>query len=606
MVRLNRLNSESVINAIQSENVFSASMPHPVPGAGCTPETCQPARVEEVANGTPSTGNLALNGAPGMTTAEIKATHPSAADVFRLWQIFLDNVNPITKLVHAPTMQRQLFESMRNPESNSKEWDVMLFAIYLAAIQSMSRHGVQDTFGETKEVFLRRYQMAIRAALVRVDFTNTSDLLIVQAFVLYLVSTSILQHPCPFPLTVVEQSIREYTEPNSLWILTGIGLRLAQRLGLHRDGSNLGISPFETEIRRRVWWNLVGLDSRTAESCGAGLSSNPPKGDTKHYLNVNDSDLSPTMSVPPQEHEGATEMIFCKFQSAIGHFLRNSKECALYHITGVPQQAAQTQSFEELEATCQNKYLKHCDPSVPLHLFTLLLGRATLMVLRLIVRHPRSFGMTIPNPSTAKEREDMWTICTKILEMYNNTLETESIQQYLWYVNVHFQWHAFVIVTHELCHRTAGDEADKGWLLIERLFDHNPDVLTNKNTGLHKAVLRLVLKAWAARARGLQKAGKQYEVPKFVAILQSQAPSASQGEKFVTTLPGGAGAYIGDPQSIQKEMQPPKRDYAGAMSTPESGTTDFLTTPIDWNEWDNLLSGFEYQTNSFMDPYHGG
>lgn len=540
-----------------------------------------------------------------MTTAEIKATHPSAADIFRLWQIFLDNVNPLTKLVHAPAMQRQLFASVRDLENNSKEFDVMLFAIYLAAIQSMSRHDVQDTFGETKGQFLRRYQGAIRAALVRADFTNTSDLFIVQAFVLYLVSTSILQRPCLFPLTIVEQSIREYTEPNSLWILTGIGIRLAQRLGLHRDGTLIGISPFETEIRRRVWWNLVGLDSRTAESCGAGLACNPPKYDAKPYLNINDSDLNPTMSVPPQEHEGATEMIFCKFQNSIGHFLRNSKECGLYRIMGQPQRPTQTLSFDELEAECEDKYFKHCDPSVPLHLFTLLLGKATLMILRLIVRHPRSFGMQIPNPTTAREREDMWTICLKILEMYNDALETEAIKPFLWYVNVHFQWHAFVIVTHELCHRIDGDEADKGWHLIEKLFDHNPDVLTNTNTGLHKAVLRLVLKAWAARAKGLQKAGKQYEVPKFVAILQSQVPSTSQGENFVTTLPGGTGAYIGDPQSIQKEVQLPKKDYAGAMPTPESGTTDYLTTPINWNAWDNLLSGFEFQTNSFMDSYAG-
>jgi hypothetical protein len=47
--------------------------------------------------------------------------------------------------------------------------------------------------------------------------------------------------------------------------MTGVAVRLGQTMGLHRDGITLGLSPFETEMRRRLWWHLVHLDFRAAD-----------------------------------------------------------------------------------------------------------------------------------------------------------------------------------------------------------------------------------------------------------------------------------------------------------------------------------------------------
>ncbi|KAG8412126.1 hypothetical protein J3458_014320 [Metarhizium acridum] len=43
------------------------------------------------------------------------------------------------------------------------------------------------------------------------------------------------------------------------WLLMGIILRLAQRMGYHRDPSHFpGITPFQGEMRRRVWsWSTA-------------------------------------------------------------------------------------------------------------------------------------------------------------------------------------------------------------------------------------------------------------------------------------------------------------------------------------------------------------
>jgi len=56
------------------------------------------------------------------------------------------------------------------------------------------------------------------------------------------------------------------TEPR--WELSGVAMRIAQRIGLHRDPETLGIDPFNCEMRRRLWNQIWVLDVRSAEFAG--------------------------------------------------------------------------------------------------------------------------------------------------------------------------------------------------------------------------------------------------------------------------------------------------------------------------------------------------
>lgn len=49
--------------------------------------------------------------------------------------------------------------------------------------------------------------------------------------------------------------------------------RIAHGLGLHRDGTRFGLSPFETETRHRLWWSIYLLDLRASEYRGIGLQT---------------------------------------------------------------------------------------------------------------------------------------------------------------------------------------------------------------------------------------------------------------------------------------------------------------------------------------------
>ena len=66
---------------------------------------------------------------------------------------------------------------------------------------------------------------------------------------------------------------KQNMDPRSLSTMMGIAVRIAQRQGLHAESCNQEFSPFEAEMRRRLWWQIVLLDSRIGELANYKASS---------------------------------------------------------------------------------------------------------------------------------------------------------------------------------------------------------------------------------------------------------------------------------------------------------------------------------------------
>lgn len=134
----------------------------------------------------PHGGDLLLGYSPN--SEDLRSQHPEPMQAFRLWQAFLDNVNPLTKVIHAPTMQQHLLEATGNPDDMSKATESLLFAIYSCAVYSMSNSECEKVTGEAKSVVLTRYQCAARQALISAGLLKTSNIMVLQAYTLFLVS----------------------------------------------------------------------------------------------------------------------------------------------------------------------------------------------------------------------------------------------------------------------------------------------------------------------------------------------------------------------------------------------------------------------------------
>lgn len=120
--------------------------------------------------------------------ATLEELQPSAAHIFRLWQIFLERVNPLTKIVHVPTLQPYLVEATSGSPNVPPSVKSLLFAIYTLSTVSMTPDECLNMLGYSRETALQRFSNGVRLSLIRTNFMKTYDLETLQALVIYLVS----------------------------------------------------------------------------------------------------------------------------------------------------------------------------------------------------------------------------------------------------------------------------------------------------------------------------------------------------------------------------------------------------------------------------------
>jgi hypothetical protein len=97
------------------------------------------------------------------------------------------------------------------------------------------------------------------------------------------------------------------------WFEMGTIIRLAFRMGYHRDPSKLdGITPFDGEMRRRVWLNIFQLDALISFQLGFPSMIPTEFCDTEVPRNLEYSDLSVDMKTlpPPRSFSEDTPVLY--------------------------------------------------------------------------------------------------------------------------------------------------------------------------------------------------------------------------------------------------------------------------------------------------------
>lgn len=120
--------------------------------------------------------------------ADISTLHPEQIQIFRLWQIYLDNVNPLLKVTHTPTLQARLIDAASDTTRIKPELVALMFSIYCVSIMSLSEDEYPAMFGSSKEALLAKYQSGCQQALINCGFMRSVDRDCLTAFLLYLVS----------------------------------------------------------------------------------------------------------------------------------------------------------------------------------------------------------------------------------------------------------------------------------------------------------------------------------------------------------------------------------------------------------------------------------
>lgn len=124
------------------------------------------------------------------TNIDLSTLHPEPVQIFRLWQIYLDNVNPLLKVTHTPSLQGRIIEAVSDVTSISPSLEPLMFSIYCMAILSLDEGDCEKFFGSSKEDLSTKFRFGCQQALLNCGFLRSSDCDCLTALYLYLVSLS--------------------------------------------------------------------------------------------------------------------------------------------------------------------------------------------------------------------------------------------------------------------------------------------------------------------------------------------------------------------------------------------------------------------------------
>lgn len=572
-----------------SKDILDESSDEEVPEYGYTPSP----------EAFPPDGSSLIFGSP-VSTSTLRPLHPQPVQIFKLWQTYLANISPLVKVFHTPTIQQVILNASGDLDDIPKNIEALMFSIYCVALASLGDAECDAIMGESKAVATTRFRSGAQHALINASFLKTSDLMVLQAFVLFIIS------------------LQNY-DARIIWIFTGVAGRIGQRIGLHRDGEILGLPPFEIEMRRRLWWQIMFLEGFAEKLAGTG--GNLFMGDTKKPSNLNDSDLFQGMQEMPKEHNGPTEMMFFQIRCHVGEFLKRTTN-AKSNFDGVWNKlstaavslSVKDKAIDDLDAVFQRKFIQYCDHSIPWHFMCVYLAKCIIFVLRFIAHNAEQH--TVPATNVSQSETDMlFHISLQVVSYQNMAYTTKEMQGFLWHINLNFQWKAFIYLVSQLRYRTHAPDADHAWKQVALVYEFHPDLAKEVyKRALPIAVGNLTIKAWDAfvAMRGIPEGGEPY----FIQALRAQR-GKTRDPKTMSQESEPSAPQLPTPTSVEDNINF-SAEGLGQTSDPLHSlqwTSDFATSlepspimpelpPLDpdnmnWSAWDNLVVDFQINETGF-------
>ncbi|KAL3430423.1 fungal-specific transcription factor domain-containing protein [Aspergillus tetrazonus] len=437
----------------------------------------------------------------------LSAFHPDKAQRLILWKRFEESVAPVVMIFHKPSLRKQIMtaNSCTDNRGADQASEAVLFAVYFASVTSMDAARCAAELGQTHVSLLRHYRFATEQALARANFLHTQSLPVLQATTLFL---TCLRRPEDAPF---------------VFAMTAAVHRIAQGLGLHRDGTRFGLCPFETETRRRLWWSIYLLDSRASEYRGIGAQITDGSYDTRLPLNVDDEDMSPESTTPPEERTGFTGITFCLVRCEMTvryrrlHLQRNGQRNSSSKAGNedTSQLSWHLHELDQIHIHLQERYLQFCDTSIPLQWVTATVIRLALARSWLIAHIPETptdmadaeqqfLGTPRSDTEVADPiRERLFITAIEVVE-FARLLETDPrTSQWSWLFECYPQWHSVVFLLTELCARPQMQTslANRAWAVAREAVSRWNSTDYQKRGVTPKVVLHLAERAAAALGR---------------------------------------------------------------------------------------------------------
>jgi hypothetical protein len=244
-------------------------------------------------------------------------------------------------------------------------------------------------------------------------------------------------------LTTLQMGSFDRISTHSLWSLLGMTIRNAEKLGIHRDGAILGLSPTDTEERRRLWWQLQHLDLGAAVRMGLTPMTLTAGWDVKMPSNIEDEDLRTAGTTTPQERKGLTSMSYNLFtywvldQQRQTFLSKHGRFELSWHTNTSMPSTIKDDMLSRLEDGINRNFIQFCDPINPLHVLLQLLARLFITTTQLRVLHGRACIQ-----GDSEHRAILLSASIQALRYNIALLSQASLAHYRWLTKAWFSWQA--------------------------------------------------------------------------------------------------------------------------------------------------------------------
>jgi hypothetical protein len=217
------------------------------------------------------------------------------------------------------------------------------------------------------------------------------------------------------------------------------------KLSLHIDIP--GLPTFESEMRRRLWWQICTLDVRVAEVSGSEPFILEPSLHTQLPLNINDTSLDRHIGELSSQ-PGRSEMLYSLVRIEISNFSRRivfSNQFCRMNNYGILNEAQKCQEIDKFKERIEKQYISHFHEAIPLDRLWVTSSRLILAKLKLAVYKPRP-GQDHDMPVRADYRK----ACEIFLKQAHILRQYVEGRRWLWLFQ-YIEWDALAYLLLDIC-----------------------------------------------------------------------------------------------------------------------------------------------------------
>lgn len=288
--------------------------------------------------------------------------------------------------------------------------------------------------------------------------------------------------PCPYQYLLTD-AIRkiplcrdEVSRAHS--VLVGAAVRMAECMGLNRDGSKAyNLNPLETHVRRLIWHQLCFLDIRTCEAQGPKPAIRREDYDTWLPDNCEEDQLATCYPQPSQPIQQAPPTPSADWTSTLPTLIRfEINEMMRVLWTDRRKLEARRITLTEVLTKIENfrkrmleSYDSLLDERIPLQRYAKIVMHLLLYRLHVMILHP--YYANTANPMPARLRSVLITSAVVIIELATQLDTHPAFAPWRWYAGAYQQYHSALVLATEMFYHPHQREAQRIWACLDYVFE---------------------------------------------------------------------------------------------------------------------------------------